>query len=176
VPTPGTGSTSVLRQLMALEHSSDFLKDGEIPYDGKKRHPRLSAMGVRGKVVISVRHPVDRYLYFKRWGVKVRQMHKIQERANPEKMIPAPIMHMLIRGYDYLIDVEGVEVDLMRFETLGTEDCDFKRMFGEELGRSNSTRKSESNPALSYRELHLIEYLNPFEWKLYNCDDEFGKP
>lgn len=167
VPTPRTGSTSILRHLLELPHEASFLRSGDLPYSDQRRHPTLKTIGIQGQVVISVRCPIERFKSIKRWSGR---LSRSKSKLNKFGIIPANEVHMLARGYDYLIgDYQG-DVTIIRQETFATDESDFEKVFREKLGYSNKSPEGLDDLALSDYELHMVKMLNPWEWNLYDCD------
>ena len=159
------------RALRGLEHQNRPLSEAELLYPDCCRHPRLSKMkedfGVNDpeRVVVAVRNPIDRYKSIKRFILRDRNRTFSKE----TDLINTLVIHLLHRGYDYLVDVD-TETELIRYETL---ESDFERIFNRTIGGiSNSTNPSLDVRELSHRELDLIKKLNPYEWDLYDCDNQ----
>lgn len=178
VPVPRTGSTSILSWSLGLNPRRGPLPEKEIPYGNGRRHPRLSEIYTKESevVVVSVRNPIDRLMSIKRFTTPPKLRKDFSEESREGRRRRAKFLdlngmgfHLVQRGYDFLVDMD-VEVKLIRYENIQE---DFKSAFNtdHELATSNPSEKFIL-PKLSYEEVDLLRKLNPFEWNLYDCDND----
>ena len=153
-----------------------------LPYEHGVRHPCMRQVGVQkgDTVVITARNPIDRWLslqrFINRGASRIIDPDNVRDKLRQERHYRRPnnamVVHLLHGSIDGLSTVEGVTLEVMRFENLAE---DFAKAFpsAPPLEMSNHILKNPREDCpLTHRDVDLIKKLSPIEWDLYNCESD----